>query len=99
MPRRGSKGTLFIYVLVEHKSGPDRWTVLQRMGYLVDIRKQYHRDHPRQNRLPPIIMLMTAPEIYAGTRFVTAVRLLQVRDPLPDDDRTRTFLRRDQGSD
>ncbi len=55
VPRLGpAKGNVLVYVLVEHKSRPDRWTLLQLLGYMVEIWKRYRRDHQNESRLPAI---------------------------------------------
>ena len=54
----GSKTPLLLYVLVEHKSAPERWTLLQLLGYLVEIWKRHRRDHPKERKLPVIIPLI-----------------------------------------
>ena len=59
IPRKGTETTdLLLYVLVEHKSRPERWTLLQLLGYMVDIWKRHRRDHPTSQRLPVIIPLV-----------------------------------------
>ena len=56
VPRLGpGEDNVLVYVLVEHKSRPDRWTLLQLLGYMVEIWKRYRRDHPNESRLPAIV--------------------------------------------
>ncbi|KPA17562.1 Transposase (putative), YhgA-like protein [Candidatus Magnetomorum sp. HK-1] len=40
---------IFLYVLIEHKSYPDRWVMLQLLGYIVKI-CEYQRDINREKR-------------------------------------------------
>ena len=58
-------GTAFVYVLVEHKSYPDAEVVLQVLGYMVRIWRDYVRQGKgregraaRARSLPPIIPLL-----------------------------------------
>ncbi|HZN38825.1 MAG TPA: Rpn family recombination-promoting nuclease/putative transposase [Planctomycetota bacterium] len=46
---------VLLYVLIEHKSRDDRWTVLQLFTYIGAIWRRYQRDHRREKRLPPIL--------------------------------------------
>ncbi|HEU4420184.1 MAG TPA: Rpn family recombination-promoting nuclease/putative transposase [Planctomycetota bacterium] len=52
---RVSGRRVLLYVLIEHKSSDDRWTVLQLFSYMGAIWRRHQRDHPRQRRLPPIL--------------------------------------------
>ena len=47
-------GELVIYLLFEHKSSPDHWTLLQLLRYLVAEGDQYRKQHPAARHLPPI---------------------------------------------
>ena len=47
--------TAFFYVLVEHKSTPDHKVGWQLLRYLVEILKQWERNHPNRNQLPAIV--------------------------------------------
>ncbi len=58
LTRNGVSDSVYIYVLVEHKSAPDRWALLQLLGYMVEIWKQHRRDNPGQQLLPPVIPLL-----------------------------------------
>ena len=55
-------GELVIYLLFEHKSSPDHWTLLQLLRYLVAEGDQYRKQHPEARHLPPIYPLV----IYHG---------------------------------
>lgn len=63
---------VLIYLLIEHKSTDDRWTVLQLFTYLGAIWRRFHRDHPRK-RLPPILPFV----LHHGTASFTAPRNLR----------------------
>jgi predicted transposase YdaD len=58
---RGS--SLLVYVLVEHKSHPDRWTVLQLLPYMVRIWER-ERSRSPASTLPHVIPLV----VYHGRR-------------------------------
>jgi len=47
-----------VYVLLEHKSWPDRFTALQLLSYGVRIWRHFLRDNPRANKLPPIVSVV-----------------------------------------
>jgi len=47
-----------VYVLIEHKSKSDRWVVLQLLRYGVRVWDRFLRDHPRAERLPPIVPIV-----------------------------------------
>ncbi|MBN1835397.1 MAG: Rpn family recombination-promoting nuclease/putative transposase, partial [Spirochaetales bacterium] len=59
---RGSP--LLVYVLVEHKSSPDRWTRLQLLRYVVRIWERERGRNPRARTLPPLVPLI----VYHGRR-------------------------------
>ena len=59
---RGSP--LLVYVLVEHKSSPYRWTLLQCLGYMVRIWERERAHNPRAPTLPPLVPLI----VYHGRR-------------------------------
>lgn len=44
-----------LYFLTEHKSRPERFTVLHLLGCMVRIWAQWRRDHPRSRFLPRIV--------------------------------------------
>ncbi|WP_420584040.1 Rpn family recombination-promoting nuclease/putative transposase [Ruegeria sp.] len=67
-------GSAFVYVLVEHKSYPDAEVVLQVLGYMVRVWRDYVRKGKgregraaRAQNLPPIIPLLG----YSGSRAWT----------------------------
>ena len=55
---------LLIYILVEHKSYPDRWTLFQLLKYMVRIWEKELAQHSKEKNLPPIIPII----FYHGTR-------------------------------
>ncbi|WP_295389695.1 Rpn family recombination-promoting nuclease/putative transposase [uncultured Thiodictyon sp.] len=57
-------GTLTIYLLFEHKSSPEHWTLLQLLRYIAAEGDQYRKQHPDARQLPPIYPLV----IYHGER-------------------------------
>ena len=59
---RHRDGPLTIYVLFEHKSSPEYWTLLQLLRYLAAEGDAYRKQHPQARRLPPIYPLV----IYHG---------------------------------
>ena len=64
---------VLLYVLIEHKSRDDRWTVLQLFTYMGAIWRRFRRDHPRQKRLPPILPFV----LHHGAASFTAARNLR----------------------
>jgi len=60
--RRGAP--ILIYILVEHKSYPDRWTVFQLLKYMVRIWERERGQHGKRKTLPSIIPVI----FYHGTR-------------------------------
>lgn len=47
--------TAFLYVLIEHKSRPDRKIGLQLLRYMAEILKQWEKENPRWKYLPAIV--------------------------------------------
>ena len=47
--------TAFLYILIEHKSTPDRKVAWQLLKYMVEILKQWERNNPKWKRLPAIV--------------------------------------------
>ena len=47
--------TALLYVLIEHKSSPDRKIGFQLLRYMVEILKQWEKEHPKWKRLPAIV--------------------------------------------
>ncbi len=48
---------VLLYLLFEHKSSLDRWAALQLLGYVVQIWRNWHRDHPGEE-LPEVIPIV-----------------------------------------
>jgi len=55
---------LLVYILVEHKSYPYKWTLLKLLSYMVRIWEKEHAQHKRLKKLPPIIPMI----FYHGSR-------------------------------
>lgn len=55
---------LFIYVLVEHKSYPDRWVAFQLLRYVIAIWQREKATLPRGGTLPPVLPIV----LYHGAR-------------------------------
>jgi predicted transposase/invertase (TIGR01784 family) len=55
---------LHVYLLFEHKSKPEHWTLLQLLRYVVAAGEEYRKPHPRVRRLPPVYPLV----LYHGCR-------------------------------
>ncbi|WP_295450681.1 Rpn family recombination-promoting nuclease/putative transposase [uncultured Thiodictyon sp.] len=55
---------LVIYLLFEHKSSPEHWTLLQLLRYITAEGDQFRKQHPEARHLPPIY----PPVIYHGER-------------------------------
>ena len=67
--RMGRK-PVFIYVVLEHKSGADRWTALQLLRYVVRVYDRFLADNPKATSLPLIIPVV----VHHGSRGWTAPR-------------------------
>ena len=52
---RHRDGPLAIYLLFEHKSSPEHWTLLQLLRYLVAAGDEYRKQHPKTRSRPPRI--------------------------------------------
>jgi predicted transposase/invertase (TIGR01784 family) len=50
--------TTLLHVLLEHKSGSDRWAVLQLLRYVVRIYDRWRQEHPDAQQLPPILPIV-----------------------------------------
>ena len=51
-------GELQIYLLFEHKSRPEHWTLLQLLRYAVAADDEYRNQHLKARRLPPVYPLV-----------------------------------------
>jgi hypothetical protein len=75
-------GTLFIYLLFEHKSNPEYWTLLQLLRYIAAQGDQYRKQHPDAERLPPVYPIV----IYHGKeRWKAPSSFHGLVEPLPED--------------
>jgi len=61
---------VLIYVLYEHKSDPDRWTLLQILEYKVRIWREYLRKNQQKTQLPVILPVV----VHHGESGWTTVR-------------------------
>jgi predicted transposase YdaD len=74
-------GTLEIYLLFEHKSRPDHWTLLQLLRYLVASGERHRKQHPKARHLPPVYPLV----LYHGTRrWRVPASFHDLVEPLPE---------------
>jgi predicted transposase/invertase (TIGR01784 family) len=55
---------IYLYVLVEHKSSPDRWAALQMLRYLVRVYQKLLEKETSRKRLPKVVPLL----LYHGSR-------------------------------
>ncbi|NKB46229.1 MAG: Rpn family recombination-promoting nuclease/putative transposase [Legionellales bacterium] len=53
--------SLYLYLLCEHQTQPDRWLPLRLLNYLVRIWEFHHRQHPDSKKLPLIYPLIFYP--------------------------------------
>jgi predicted transposase/invertase (TIGR01784 family) len=44
-----------LYLLLEHKAEPDRWTPLQLLRYAVRAWRRFQREQPQATHLPPVV--------------------------------------------
>lgn len=73
-------GPMRIYLLFEHKSRPEHWTLLQLLRYITAEGDAYRRQHPAAKQLPPVYPLV----IYHGRRaWQTPSQFHQLITPLP----------------
>lgn len=49
---------VLLHVILEHKSGSDRFTVLQLLRYRVRVWDRWQQDHPESTALPPVLTLV-----------------------------------------
>jgi predicted transposase/invertase (TIGR01784 family) len=83
-------GEAFVYLLLEHKSHRDPFTLLSLLRYMVRIWEQEHRARPGQ-RLPPIVPVVIChdPQGWRGT-----TRFLELIDVEDHDPAAARVLRR-----
>jgi len=53
--RGGDDHALYLYVLVDHKSQPERWVSFQLLRYIVSVWQRMLRDNERMRLLPEIV--------------------------------------------
>jgi hypothetical protein len=74
-------GTLEVYLLFEHKSWPEHWTLLQLLRYVVASGERFRKQHPKARRLPPVYPLV----LYHGKRRWRVPRSFhELVAPLPE---------------
>jgi len=72
---------LHVYLLFEHKSAPQRWTLLQLLRYVVLGGEQYRKQHPLARHLPPVYPLV----LYHGQEQWHVPRTFhELVSPLPE---------------
>jgi hypothetical protein len=54
----GRDGGLEVYLLFEHKSHPEYWTLLQLLRYVVASGERHRQQNPQARRLPPVYPLV-----------------------------------------
>jgi predicted transposase/invertase (TIGR01784 family) len=73
-------GVLNVYLLFEHKSSPEYWTMLQLLRYIAAEGHDYRKQHPDARHLPPIYPLV----IYHGEqRWRVPMSFHDLVAPLP----------------
>lgn len=80
-----------VYVLLQHKSYPDRWTALQMLRYMMRIWQEWHSQHPKAKVLPAIIPVV----LYHGRKGWKRLRHLH---PLSEAFRPSSTSRPTSGS-
>lgn len=65
--------TVWLHVVLEHKSGSDRFTVLQLLRYRVRIWDRWQKEHPDATSLPPVLTLV----VHHGAAAWSAPRSLR----------------------
>ena len=73
-------GALQVYLLFEHKSQPQYWTLLQLLRYVVAGGEAYRKQHPKARHLPPVYPLV----LYHGEKqWRVPARFHELVAPLP----------------
>jgi hypothetical protein len=67
---RMGRQRVLLYVVLEHKSGADRWTALQLLRYVVRVFDRFLADNPEATSLPPVLPIV----VHHGPRAWTAPR-------------------------
>jgi predicted transposase/invertase (TIGR01784 family) len=71
---------LSVYLLFEHKSSPEHWTLLQLLRYIALEGEQHRRQHTEARRLPPVYPIV----LYHGQRSWRAPRCFHdLVEPMP----------------
>jgi predicted transposase YdaD len=74
----------FIYVLVEHQSGPDPLMPFRMLRYVVRVWDRYLSEHPTATRLPAVIPLVVHQNRRAWTSPTQVLDLLDLDPDTPD---------------
>jgi predicted transposase/invertase (TIGR01784 family) len=77
---RAADREIRIYLLLEHKSGPDRWVALWLLRYMVNIWVAHVETHRKARRLPPILPVV----IHHGDRGWSVDREFSAIVDIPD---------------
>ncbi len=77
---RHRDGSMAIYLLFEHKSCPEHWTLLQILRYIAAEGNSFRKQHPDADHVPPVYPMV----IYHGRRAWRVPRNFhQLVKPLP----------------
>ena len=71
-----------LHLLLEHKSGADRWTPLQTLGYTVRLWEAHRRRAPRSRWLPPVITVVVHHGRRGWTGTTDVFDLVELEDDL-----------------
>ncbi len=74
---KGGQRPVYVYVLFEHKSYPDRWVAWQLLRYMVRI---WEREWQRERKLAPIVPVV----VYHGVQGWTAPRAFEALVAAPE---------------
>ena len=77
-----SNRPLLLHLLLEHKSGADRWTPLQTLGYTVRLWEAHRRRAPRSRWLPPVITVVVHHGRRGWTGTTDVFDLVELEDDL-----------------
>jgi len=67
---------LLLHVVVEHKSGADRWVVLQTAGYVIRVLERWHHVHARE----PLPLVLSVVVHHGDRPWSAPVRLSELFD-------------------
>ena len=85
-------GDVLLYLVLEHKSGPDAFTPFQLLGYVHRVWQRFRNENPRAGGLPPVVAIVVH---HGGRAWVGGTDLLGVVDvPLGLKDVLEPYLPR-----